>query len=121
MAPAPDSGPEVGAYALRDGTYAELDHYGLVVRPDRSARFESACGYAEIASTPVVNGALQWGLDWYSTEESASSPHRLLLEGRLVDGSMPHDTIIATITSEEGRQSTLSLVYGAVYTQPRCH
>lgn len=100
---------------VHDGVYAELGHYGLTVSSDQTGLFQSGCGYADIASTPVVDGTIQWSLDWYSYADPDSGPCVLVMAGTLLS-----NRIIATLTSEDGHVSDLELVFGAVYSPPRC-
>lgn len=100
---------------VHDGVYAELEHYGLTVSPDQTALFQSGCGYADIASTPVVDGTIHWELEWRPDAHSDSGPYPLVMEGTLLS-----DRIIATLTSEDGHVSDLELVFGSVYSPPRC-
>lgn len=109
-----DEDPDTGTF-VHDGVYAELDHYGLTVSSDRTALFQSGCGYADIASTPVIDGTIQWTLDWRPDAHSDSGPYPLVMAGTLLS-----DRIIATLTSEDGHVSDLELVFGSVYSPPRC-
>lgn len=110
-----DTDSDTDSDTLRVGIYGELDRAELTVYADRTALLETGCAYADIASTPVTNGALHWNLDWYITAGPGSGPYDVQMDGTLAD-----DVITSTLTFEDGTTSGLVLTYGVVYTAPGC-
>lgn len=110
-----DTDTDTDADTLRTGVYGEVDRAGLTVYADRTALLETGCAYADIASTPVTNGALSWDLAWYITAGPGSGPYDVQMDGTLAD-----DVITSTLTFEDSTTTDLVLTYGVVYTAPGC-